>query len=64
MFAINLLLFSLCAINGDSAAVDETINSNPLLQDIDFPLFNVVEAKCVGSRIHTLLKKLVRSLLF
>ncbi|KAF3439158.1 hypothetical protein FNV43_RR17433 [Rhamnella rubrinervis] len=41
-----------------SAAVDETINSNPLLQDFDFPPFDVVEAKHVRPGIRTLLKKL------
>ncbi|KAF3437313.1 hypothetical protein FNV43_RR20066 [Rhamnella rubrinervis] len=31
-----------------SAAVDETFNSNPLLQDFDFPPIDVVEAKHEG----------------
>ncbi|XP_022740421.1 probable cytosolic oligopeptidase A [Durio zibethinus] len=41
-----------------SASVDENIESNPLLQDFDFPPFDVVEANHVRPGIHALLKKL------
>ncbi|XWS41685.1 hypothetical protein CRYUN_Cryun17cG0103800 [Craigia yunnanensis] len=41
-----------------SASVDENIESNPLLQDFDFPPFDVVEAKQVRPGIRALLKKL------
>lgn len=43
-----------------TASVDENIQNNPLLQDFDFPPFDVVEAKNVRLGIRTLLKKLVR----
>lgn len=41
------------------AAPDETLHSNPLLQDFQFPPFDVVEAKHVRPGIRALLKKLV-----
>ncbi|KAH1082562.1 hypothetical protein J1N35_022323 [Gossypium stocksii] len=41
-----------------SASVDDNIESNPLLQDFDFPPFDVVEAKHVRPGIRALLKKL------
>ncbi|KDP32168.1 hypothetical protein JCGZ_12629 [Jatropha curcas] len=40
------------------ADVDETLGSNPLLQDFEFPPFDVVEAKHVRPGIRALLKKL------
>ncbi|KAK8270993.1 hypothetical protein V6Z11_D11G233200, partial [Gossypium hirsutum] len=39
-------------------SVDDNIESNPLLQDFDFPPFDVVEAKHVRPGIRALLKKL------
>ncbi|PPR88479.1 hypothetical protein GOBAR_AA32212 [Gossypium barbadense] len=41
-----------------SASVDDNIESNPLLQDFDFPPFDFVEAKHVRPGIRALLKKL------
>ncbi|XVE86900.1 hypothetical protein DITRI_Ditri18aG0072800 [Diplodiscus trichospermus] len=41
-----------------SASIDENIESNPLLQDFDFPPFDIVEAKHVRPGIRALLKKL------
>lgn len=41
-----------------AAAVDETLDSNPLLQEFEFPPFDVVEAKHVRPGIRALLKKL------
>lgn len=41
--------------------VDETPEGNPLLQDFDFPPFDVVEAKHVRPGIRVLLKNLVKS---
>ncbi|XVF59144.1 hypothetical protein PTKIN_Ptkin07bG0252100 [Pterospermum kingtungense] len=40
------------------ASVDENIQFNPILQDFDFPPFDVVEAKHVMPGIRALLKKL------
>ncbi|XP_056161074.1 probable cytosolic oligopeptidase A [Syzygium oleosum] len=37
---------------------DANIESNPLLQDFEFPPFDAIEAKHVHPGIHTLLKKL------
>ncbi|KAK7850376.1 organellar oligopeptidase a [Quercus suber] len=45
-----------------SLPMEESIESNPLLQDFDFPPFDVVEAKHVRPGIRALLKKLVCSL--
>ncbi|XP_062005634.1 probable cytosolic oligopeptidase A [Rosa rugosa] len=41
-----------------SAAVDESLSSNPLLRDFDFPPFDVVDASHVRPGIRALLKKL------
>ncbi|TYJ04404.1 hypothetical protein E1A91_A12G089700v1 [Gossypium mustelinum] len=41
-----------------SFTVDDSIGSNPLLQDFDFPPFDIVEAKHVRPGIRALLKKL------
>ncbi|GMI68734.1 thimet metalloendopeptidase 2 [Hibiscus trionum] len=41
-----------------SVSVGDNIESNPLLQDFDFPPFDVVEAKHVRPGIRALLKKL------
>ncbi|CAB4314381.1 unnamed protein product [Prunus armeniaca] len=41
-----------------SASVDEALEANPLLQDFDFPPFDVVDAKHVRPGIRALLKKL------
>ncbi|KAK8488001.1 hypothetical protein V6N13_028997 [Hibiscus sabdariffa] len=41
-----------------STPVDDNIESNPLLQDFDFPPFDIVEAKHVRPGIRALLKKL------
>ncbi|KAK9949303.1 hypothetical protein M0R45_004835 [Rubus argutus] len=41
-----------------SAAVDEALSANPLLQDFDFPPFDVVHASHVRPGIRALLKKL------
>uniref|UniRef100_A0A7N2LZ90 oligopeptidase A n=2 Tax=Quercus lobata TaxID=97700 RepID=A0A7N2LZ90_QUELO len=43
--------------------MEESIESNPLLQDFDFPPFDVVEAKHVRPGIRALLKKLEDDLL-
>lgn len=43
-----------------TSASDDSIHSNPLLQDFDFPPFDVVEVKHVRPGIRSLLKKLVR----
>ncbi|MBA0562631.1 hypothetical protein Golob_007661, partial [Gossypium lobatum] len=40
-----------------SFTVDDSIGSNPLLQDFDFPPFDIVEAKHVRPGIRALLKK-------
>ena len=45
-----------------SLPMEESIENNPLLQDFDFPPFDVVEAKHVRPGIRALLKKLVCSL--
>lgn len=47
-----------------SASVDEAFGTNPLLQDFDFPPFDVVDAKHVRPGIRALLKKLVSYLSF
>ncbi|ONI01917.1 hypothetical protein PRUPE_6G167100 [Prunus persica] len=41
-----------------SASLDEALGANPLLQDFDFPPFDVVDAKHVRPGIRALLKKL------
>ncbi|XP_048334773.2 organellar oligopeptidase A, chloroplastic/mitochondrial isoform X2 [Ziziphus jujuba] len=41
-----------------ATASDDSIHSNPLLQDFDFPPFDVVEAKHVRPGVRSLLKKL------
>nr|XP_011466617.1 PREDICTED: probable cytosolic oligopeptidase A [Fragaria vesca subsp. vesca] len=41
-----------------SAAVDQALSSNPLLQDFDFPPFDAVDASHVRPAIRALLKKL------
>ncbi|PON97095.1 Peptidase M3A/M3B [Trema orientale] len=41
-----------------AAALDESLHSNPLLQDFDFPPFDAVEASHVRPGIRALLKKL------
>ncbi|XP_050292078.1 probable cytosolic oligopeptidase A [Quercus robur] len=46
-----------------SLPMEESIESNPLLQDFDFPPFDVVEAKHVRPGIRALLKKLEDDLL-
>ncbi|KAL4644443.1 hypothetical protein ACB092_02G165700 [Castanea dentata] len=46
-----------------SLPMEESIENNPLLQDFDFPPFNVVEAKHVRPGIRALLKKLEDDLL-
>ncbi|XVF61468.1 hypothetical protein PTKIN_Ptkin08bG0131700 [Pterospermum kingtungense] len=52
--------FSACSSlsMASSASANESIESNPLLQDFDFPPFDVVEAKHVRPGILALLKKL------
>ncbi|PPD94849.1 hypothetical protein GOBAR_DD08130 [Gossypium barbadense] len=40
-----------------SFTVDDSVGSNPLLQDFDFPPFDIVEAKHVRPGIRALLKK-------
>ncbi|KAK9990913.1 hypothetical protein SO802_025898 [Lithocarpus litseifolius] len=46
-----------------SLPMEESIENNPLLQDFDFPPFDVVEAKHVRPGIRALLKKLEDDLL-
>ncbi|KAM4118008.1 hypothetical protein ACB094_02G168300 [Castanea mollissima] len=46
-----------------SLPVEESIENNPLLQDFDFPPFDVVKAKHVCPGIRALLKKLEDDLL-
>ncbi|KAF3954589.1 hypothetical protein CMV_020088 [Castanea mollissima] len=46
-----------------SLPVEESIENNPLLQDFDFPPFDVVEAKHVRPGIRALSKKLEDDLL-
>ncbi|KAJ8769341.1 hypothetical protein K2173_002545 [Erythroxylum novogranatense] len=41
-----------------SAAVDESLQANPLLQDFEFPPFDVVQAEHVRPGVRALLKKL------
>ncbi|XP_034219973.1 organellar oligopeptidase A, chloroplastic/mitochondrial-like isoform X2 [Prunus dulcis] len=41
-----------------SSSLDEALGANPLLQDFDFPPFDVVDAKHVRPGIRALLKKL------
>ncbi|KAI4328105.1 hypothetical protein L6164_020489 [Bauhinia variegata] len=49
---------SLSAPSMAASGLEENIEGNPLLQDFDFPPFDVVEAKHVRSGIRALLKKL------
>ena len=53
--------FSACSFlsSPSMASIDENIETNPLLQDFDFPPFDIVEAKHVRPGIRALLKKLV-----
>jgi len=63
-FTLSLLLFLTTPSMAATTAMYEPIKANPLLQEFDFPLLDVVEAKHIGSRIHALLKNLEYFVLF
>lgn len=50
---------SMAAAGIATATIEESLESNPLLRNFDFPPFDVVEAKHVRPGIRALLQKLV-----